>query len=182
MRFANRLAHGVASGLLLAAAVLAGGCGGGTSGLLGGASAADAPGGLSNDNPQARPVAVAWTAARAQRCGFFFDPARLRAAYLSYEAGQTQPDQLAKTEKLYDSTYKAIRERVATDPEYCSETKTAEIKADLKRHLAGDFTPNFPKAKKVETCGFLGVACAETSSGPWDTKKFWDDQAKNSTR
>jgi hypothetical protein len=174
----DRFAQRFASGLLLAAAALLAGCGG-ASGLLGGPSAAaDAPGTMDNNNPQARPIAVAWTSARAQRCGFYFDPGKLKSAYLAYEAGQSPPDQLAKIEKTYESTFKAVRQQVASDPDYCSDTKSAEIKKDLTRHLAGDFTPNFPKKKVVESCGFLGAACADTS-GPFDTKKFWEDQARN---
>src|SRR5262245_58296894 len=111
----DRIAHRFASGLILGAvAVLLVGCGSGTGGFLGAATpaAADGPGaGLNNDDPTAAPVAVAWTAARAQRCGFYFDPAKLRSSYLGYEARQSNTEQLAKAEKSYDSTYKAIREK-----------------------------------------------------------------------
>jgi hypothetical protein len=172
----DRFAQRFASCVVLVAAALCAGCGGG-GGFLGGASAAaDAPGTLSNDNPQVRPIAVAWTSARAQRCGFYFDPGKLRSSYLAYEARQPGADP-AKAEKTYDSTFKTIRANVAADPEYCSDSKSAEIKKDLTRHLAGDFTPNLPQPKKVETCGFLGAACS-TSEGPWDTKKFWEEQDK----
>ena len=124
-----------------------------------------------------RALQVAATSARAARCGFYFDPARLRTSYLAFEAKQSAPEQLAKAEKTYDSTFKTIRERVTEDPGYCSDAKSAEIKKDLTRHLAGDFTPNFPKPKVVESCGFFG--CASTASdGPWDSKKFWEEMDK----
>ena len=42
--------------------------------------------GVSNSDPLARPVQVAWTAARAQKCGFQFDAARLKTNYLTSEA------------------------------------------------------------------------------------------------
>ena len=113
------------------------------------------PGGIGNDSPMARPIAVAWTSARAQRCGFYFDPGKLRASYLAYEARQSNGEQLAKSEQSYDTTFKVIRERVSADPEYCTDKKGAEIKADLQRHLKGDFTPNFPKPKVVEFVRFL---------------------------
>src|SRR5262245_51479491 len=120
----DRFARGFAFGLLLVAGGLAG-CGGGAGRLTGATAAApDAPGSVKGDDPLARPIAVAWTSARAQRCGFHFDPARLRTAYLAYEAGQSPPDQLAKAEKTYDSTFKAIRERVGGDPEYCTDSKS----------------------------------------------------------
>lgn len=179
----DRFARVAAFGLLLAAAALHAGCSG-ASGLLTGSApaAADAPGKLSNDDPTARPIAVAWTSARAVRCGFHFDPAKLKASYLAYEAKQSGPDQLAKAEKTYDSTFKTIRDRVSTDPEYCSNRKSGEIKADLTRHLAGDFTPKLPQTKQVEGCGFFGCPEAQRDE-QWDTKKFWEaDAAKRSGR
>jgi hypothetical protein len=175
----DRFAQGFASGLMLAAAALAGGCSGGVSGLLGGApAAADAPGSVKNEDPLARPVAVAWTSARAQRCGFYFDPAKLRSSYLAYEARQPGAD-LARAEKTYDSTFKTIHEKVAADPDYCTNSKSAEIKKDLTRHLAGDFTPHFPKPSAAESCGlFCG---ADTSDQAWDAKKFWAEQDKKNS-
>src|SRR5262245_39728297 len=175
----DRFAQGFASGLMLAAAAVLVGCSGGASGLLGGeTAAADAPGaGLNNDDPAVRPVAVAWTAARAQRCGFYFDPGKLRSSYLVFEARQSSPEQLAKAEKSYDSTFKTIRERVAADPDYCSDGKSADIKKDLTRHLAGDFSPNCPKPKGAETCGWFGCNSAR-SDEPFDSKKFWTEQDK----
>jgi hypothetical protein len=176
----HRFARGFAFGLLLVAAGLAG-CSGASGLLTGSTAAADSPGSASNEDPAARPIAVAWTSARAQRCGFYFDPAKLRASYLAFEARQSPPDQLAKAEKTYDSTYKTIRERVAAEPEYCSDKKSADIKKDLTRHLAGDFTPNFPKAKVAETC-FL-FTCGGGSERPWSAEGFWAEQAaRNSGR
>jgi len=174
----DRFAQLFASALMLAGAALHAGCSGGASGLITGAApaAADAPGSLTNEDPLARPIAVAWTAARAHRCGFHFEPTKLRASYLGYEAKQSSAEQVAKVEKSYDATFKVIRERVSADPEYCTDRKSAEIKADLQRHLAGDFTAKIPQPKKVESCGFFG--CPTTSSEPWDAQKWWDDEAK----
>jgi hypothetical protein len=177
----DRFAHALASGLLLAAAALCAGCSGASGLLTGSTAAADTPGSLNNEDPAARPIAVAWTSARAHRCGFYFDPAKLRASYLAFEAKQSAPDQYAKAEKTYDSTFKTIRERAAADPEYCSERKSAEIKKDLTRHLAGDFAPNFPKAKVAETC-FL-FACGGDDGRKWTAEGFWAEQAaRNSGR
>ena len=33
----------------------------------------------------AKPVQVAWTSARAQKCGFNFDPGKLKANYIASE-------------------------------------------------------------------------------------------------
>jgi hypothetical protein len=171
----DRFAKATAFGLLLAAAAVFAGCSGASGFLTGSAAGADAPGKLGNDDPMARPIAVAWTSARAARCGFHFDPAKLKASYLAYEAKQSGPDQLAKAEKGYDTTFKTIRARVSSDPDYCTNRKSAEIKADLTRHLAGDFTPKLPQPQQVEGCGFFG--CAEARPEAWDAKKWWEDEA-----
>src|SRR5690242_4134541 len=119
--------------LLLTGAIVLAGCGNSASGLTTGSAAkGDTPAPISNDDPLARPVAVAWTSARAQRCGFFFDAGKLRSSYLAYEAKQSSSEQLSKAEKTYDSTIKTISERISADPEYCTDRKGNEIKADLQ--------------------------------------------------
>lgn len=173
----ERFAQILPSALLLAFAALLAACGNSASGgLTTGATPApgELPVALSNEDPLARPVAVAWTSARAQRCGFYFDPAKLRTSYLAYEAKQSNPEQRAKAEKSYDSTLTVIRNRVSGDPDYCTDKKGAEIKADLQRHLAGDFTPKLPQTKKVETCGMWGCP-PEASDEPFDAKKMYED-------
>jgi hypothetical protein len=177
----DRFARGFAFGLTLVVVAVGTGCSGG-GGLLTGSTpaAADAPGKLANEDPSARPMAVAWTSARAQRCGFYFDPAKLRASYLAYEARQSSPDQVGKAQQIYDSTFKTIRQKVAADPDYCSDAKSAEIKKDLTRHLAGDFTPNLPKPKVAQSCGFFG--CSDGQEAKWTPETFWAEQErKNST-
>jgi hypothetical protein len=166
--------------LLLAGAVGLAACSSGASGLLTGTStlsAGDAPGGITNENPMARPIGVALTSARAKRCGFYFDPGKLRASYLAFEARQSNGEQLAKSEKSYDATFKVISERVSDEADYCTDQKSAAIKADLARYLQGDFTPNFPKAKVVESCGFFGCNPTANPDEKLDVKKFWQDQA-----
>ena len=107
----DRFAHPMVCGLLLAAAGVVAGCSGSASGLITGTTteaAPDAPGTLSNDHPLARPVAVAWTSARAEKCGFYFDPAKLRASYLAYEAKQSNAEQLGKAQQAYDFIKKQV--------------------------------------------------------------------------
>jgi hypothetical protein len=177
----DKFAQTLANALLLLCASLLASCSNSASGLTTGAtSAGDVPAAISNDDPQARPIAVAWTSARAQRCGFYFDATKLRASYLAYEAKQSNPDQLAKAQKSYDSTVKVIGDRVAGDPDYCTDRKGTEIKTDLQRHLAGDFTPKLPQTKKVETCGMFGCAPVK-SDEPFDAKKLFDDLNKKQT-
>ncbi|MBX9589180.1 MAG: hypothetical protein K2X43_07740 [Hyphomonadaceae bacterium] len=174
----DRVAPCLAYAVLLAAATLLAGCGNSASGLTTGAApAGDLPGAVNNEDPLARPIAVAWTSARAQRCGFYFDAMKLRASYLAHEAKQSSPEQLAKAEKSYDSTFKVIRDRVSSDPDYCNDRKSAEIKGQLQRHLAGDFSPRLPQTKKAETCGIWGCP-QEASDEPFNAKKVFDDMAK----
>ncbi len=176
-----RFAHSLGLSLLLAAAAIAAGCSGGASLITGStASATEVPGAVPPESPLARPTAVAWTSARAEKCGFYFDSTKLRANYLAYEAKQSTPDQLTKAQQAYDSTFKMIGQRVAANPDYCSDRKSAEIKAELTRHLAGDFTAKpVAVAKKEENCGWLGWGCtpAARPDEKWDTEKWWKDEA-----
>ncbi len=86
--------------------------------------------------------------ARAQRCGYNFDPARLRASYLAYELTQGgSAEAMAKIEKGYDQTRAKVGDLAKGDADYCSDQMTEKIKNDLNRTLAGDFSP---PQKKVE--------------------------------
>src|ERR1700730_5779544 len=168
-----RLAHGLAAAVVVAGACLLAGCSTSASDLTGGAAEV---GGLKNEDPMARPVGVAWTSARAKRCGFYFDGAKLRTSYLAWERGQgTTAEQLAKIETAYDTSFKSAFERVAADTGYCTDRKGGEIKADLQLYLAGDYAPNLPKPVAIASCsGFFG--CQTQSEEPFSTKKFWDKQ------
>ena len=170
----ERFARGVASALLLACTALHAGCGNSASGLTTGST--DTPGASATPDPMARPVSVAWTSARAQRCGFHFDPAKLKVNYLGYERTQgTDVDRLAKVERAYDSSFKITSDRISGDADYCTDRKGLDIKADLQRHLAGDYSPNLPAAKAATNCGFFG--CAKSVSGePFGSKDFWTEK------
>ena len=142
---------------------------------------ADVPTTVTNEDPMARPVAVAWTSARAKRCGFYFDPAKLKTNYLAYESRQgVAGEQHAKIEKAYDTSYRVTSEKISLDADYCSDRKGLEIKADLERHLAGDYTPNLPKAKPIASCGFWG--CQSNHDEPFNSKKFWTEAEKNAAK
>ena len=98
---------------------------------------------IASDDPLARPTQVAWTSARASYCGFVFDPARLRANYMASEmqAGNT-PEQMEKIERAYDYTLQSVTATIKDDLRYCSTERTAAIRVDLNRYLAGDYTPS----------------------------------------
>lgn len=178
----KRSARAAVCGFLLIGTALQAGCGSAGGLTTQSVEAADVPGGITNESPLARPIAVAWTSARAQRCGFYFDAAKLKASYLAFEAKQqASADQLAKVQKAYDTTMATIRERATADPDYCTDRKGTEIKADLQRHLAGDFAPNFPKAKVVESCGFFGCPQAK-SEEKFDAKRLFDDLERKANK
>src|SRR5499426_2631416 len=133
----HRFARILTAGLLLAGAGLAAGCGGNGAGLTTASTAAGDSKIPSNDDPLARPTFVAWTSARAKRCGFFFDAAKLKANYLAYESKRgAGASELANIEKTYDQTFKTTSDTVWATEEYCSDRKGAEIKQELARHLA----------------------------------------------
>lgn len=95
------------------------------------------------EDPLARPTQVGWTSARASHCGFIFDPNQLRANYLAAEAqsGKT-PAEMAKIERAYDYTLESVRDKIKDDLTYCNKERTAAIRRDLNRYLAGDYTPS----------------------------------------
>ena len=100
------------------------------------------------DDPLARPTQVAWTSARASHCGFMFDPTQLRANYMAAEmqAGNT-PEQMQKIERAYDYTLQSVTATIKDDLRYCNKERTAAIRKDLNRYLAGDYTPSARMAR-----------------------------------
>jgi hypothetical protein len=97
---------------------------------------------VSPEDPLARPIQVAWTSARASRCGFMFDPAKLKADYLADETRRgVPPDQLARLAQAYDYTRDSVTGTISADPTYCNKERTDAIRADLKHYLSGDYSP-----------------------------------------
>lgn len=95
------------------------------------------------EDPLARPTQVGWTSARASHCGFIFNPAELRANFLASEAqaGAT-PQQMEKIEHAYDYTLESVTATIKDNLGYCTKERTAAIRVDLNRYLAGDYTPS----------------------------------------
>ncbi|MGI8724788.1 MAG: hypothetical protein ACR2J1_05430 [Methyloceanibacter sp.] len=100
------------------------------------------------DDPLARPIQVAWTSARASYCGFIFDPGQLRANYLASESrAGTPPAQMQKIERAYDYTRQSVIDTIKDNLSYCNKERTAAIRADLTRYLAGDYAPHAKVAR-----------------------------------
>jgi hypothetical protein len=97
---------------------------------------------VASTDPLARPIQVGWTSARASHCGFIFDPTQLRANYMAAEAqaGAT-PEQMQKIERAYDYTRESVLATIKDNLNYCNKERTAAIRKDLNRYLAGDYTP-----------------------------------------
>lgn len=112
--------------------------GSGASSLVTGSIFSSAPKAAANpDDPARRPTRVALVSASAVKCGFYFDPAKLRQSLLTT---QTAGEQLAKAQKSYDDAFARTSKALADQNDFCTEGQVADLKSDLNRHLAGDFT------------------------------------------
>lgn len=139
-----RSAQSLAVGACIGAAAMLAGCSSGSSGIATGSLLSGGPKQL--DPASERVLQVAATSARAVKCGYNFDPGRLRTAYLAYESTQEgSGDKLARLEKSYDYTQTQVTAKMGPADEYCTDEQTAKIKSDLTRHLAGDFSPSVRK-------------------------------------
>jgi len=91
-------------------------------------------------DPMDRPTRVGWTSARAARCGFVFDPARLRASYFAFEQSYgADPKRMQDIQKAYDYSLQSTAEGAKHDAGYCTRERVDEIRPELNRYLAGDF-------------------------------------------
>ncbi len=151
--------HSIAhrASLVFAAALILGvlaGCGavdrmrGITTSSSEGASTEQAARNVSPENPLARPIQVGWTSARASHCGFVFNPDQLRADFLASEARSgVPPEMMPKIEHAYDYTRQSVAETIKDDIGYCTKDRTAAIRRDLNRYLAGDYEPTARMAR-----------------------------------
>jgi len=127
-------------------------------------------------SPMDRTLHVAATSARAQKCGYFFDPNALRANFLAAEAQRgTPPETLAKLGPAYDYTNRTVAGRIADSQSYCAGTsRTAEIKGSLQQALAGNFEA--PASKKQDSSGgiFAGLESPDTGPTTFDPNHIYD--------
>ncbi len=157
-----------------------------TASILGEAPAAasgDRPG-IRADDPMARPVQVAWTSARAEKCGFNFDAGRLKTNYLAFEQRSGgDATRLASVTSVYDKTASQVKGSIGKADDYCTDQKSAEIKADLTRHLAGNYEPKVEKTA-AGGGGVLGFLSETKTEDKFDPKTIWQDleDRRNGTR
>lgn len=141
-------------------AVLLSGCSGAatsltTGSLFGGGEAEESkpqPAAAPEGDATSRAFQVGSVSARAVKCGYNFDPAALKSKFLATESTRgATPEMIARAEKIYDVAYNGVWKGVATQDNYCSASRTEKIRADLKRHLAGDYSPGKRKVVTSET-------------------------------
>ena len=154
--------------VVAAAGVLAG-CGASLPGMSTGSlfGGKEQPKVAAND-PVSRAMQVGTTSARALKCGYNFDPVKLRTQYLASEAA-TNPADATKVAQIYDTSFNGISKAVAgQSSDYCTPAKTRSIKEALNRHLAGDYTPTPPPPEQVEDSlfGDWGSGGSGTSKPP----------------
>jgi hypothetical protein len=171
--------HLPALGLSLVLGLTLSGCGASlpglsTGSLFGGDSATAPPPPPPND-PTSRAIQVGATSARAVKCGFNFDPVKLRTQFLANEAlALTNPADTDKLSQVYDTSFRGISKAVADQGEgYCSPNKTRTIKEALNRHLTGDYTPAPPEPLEEDDGGLFGSLGGGSgseykASNPWE--------------
>jgi hypothetical protein len=133
-----------------------------------------------SSTPTDRAFLVGSVSARAAKCGYNFDAAKLKSNFLANEMSRgTASDQLAQVDKVYAVAFNGVAKAAAEDPAYCSEAKTKQIKDDLNRLLAGDFEPRKAVAQKQEG-GFFSdfFDGSGQEQGPkFGTSDWWEKQA-----
>lgn len=115
------------------------GCSGGLG--LGTGTQASAPAPPAS-TPAQRAVQVAWTAASARYCAFGLNPQKLKGDYLAWERTQGLPSgTIENVDAIYDKAFLTFYAKVKDTPGYCSKAKIEEIRPEINRHLAGDYSP-----------------------------------------
>ena len=132
------------------------------------------------NDPTQRAFQVGSTSARAVKCGYFFDPVKLKQQFLAAEATLgAAGEAITKIEKIYDVSFNGITRAISPREDYCTDAKSKEIKADLTRHLAGDYTPVQKKVVAKEDGFFSGLfdGADNPDSGPKiGTNEWWEKQ------
>lgn len=130
-----------------------------------------------------RAMQVGTTSARATKCGYNFDPAKLKTNFLATET-KTNAADAVKAGQVYDVAYNGVVRAVASKADYCTPTKTAEIKEDLARHLAGDFSPRPPKVEKEEPGFFdkFGDGNGNDKGPKFGGGDWWESQSEKKTK
>ena len=110
------------------------------------------------EGPLDKAIHVGWTMARAQKCGFFFEPQKVHSNFLAYETQRGVSDQDVKRRDLTVRYTRAkVAKQIAPIEDYCSRTVLTEVREDLPKFLAGDFSgpARLPPVKNKEEGGLF---------------------------
>lgn len=137
------------------------------------AAPAAAPAEPKPSTPIDRTLHVAATAARAQKCGFYFDAGTLRSNFLTAEATRgTTAETLAKIGQSYDYTARKVAASIKDSEAYCNNVQTASIRKSLQGALAGNFEP--PPKKVASSGGLADIFGYEGEPEKFDADEFYD--------
>ncbi len=123
------------------------------------------------NDPMARAMGVAATSARALKCGYNFDPVKLKSQYLTYES-TANPTAGGKLSQVYDTAFDGVKKAIAAkDEEYCTPDRTERIKTALNRNLVGDYTPP-PSEAPADEGGLFSGWGSGTNNGDETSEKM----------
>ncbi len=91
---------------------------------------------------------LAWTSARAEKCGFVYQPNMLVSNWVNQE-GRTGGDVGARRQ-AYEFAFRRFQATLAKNPKYCTQARIAETRRDLNRHMEGDYSPGPPPSVEEE--------------------------------
>ena len=166
--------------ILIGATLLLAGCGSlklpslstGSLGSTTGQASTPAAPAVKPDDPIERAVQVGVTMARAQKCGYFFDPEQLKANYLAAEAVRyPAPDVQQKVQTALDFGRVRVGRQIAKTEGYCTKERTEKIKSKLTRYLAGDYTAEVKK--KTQAAGLFDGFDAPIQEDKFDHKSVY---------
>ncbi len=103
-----------------------------------------------------RAFQVGTVSARAIKCGFNFDPAKLKTNYLAYER-QTAGVDMAKIERVYDVSFN-VAKAVATEADYCSQEKTRRSRPTSRAPRGRLFAEPGRRSRRTRGCSRAGAA------------------------
>ena len=109
----------------------------------------------------ARAFQVGTASARAVKCGFNFDPAKLKTNYLAYEKQQPGGQDTAKVERIYDVSFNGVAKAVAAEGDYCSDAKTKRSRPTSPATSPATTRRTRPRSSRRRGCSPAGAAAAK---------------------
>ena len=136
-------------------------------------TAGPAPAAVKPDDPVERAVQVGVTIARANKCGYYYDPNQLKANYLAAEATRyPAPEVQQKVQTALEFGRIRVGRQLANQEGYCTAERTEKIKAKLTRYLAGDYTAE--TKKQVQQAGLLDAFQTDAEPEKFNPGKIHD--------